>query len=116
MREELEAKLQEAFPSMFKNLYGKPQETCMAFGIECGDGWFDIQAELDVANNPEFTVDQLKEKFGLVRIYYSGYHSDGISKLIDRAEERSAVTCERCDKPGKPSSTGWIKVRYRECK
>jgi hypothetical protein len=124
MKDELEAKLQEAFPSMFKNLYGKPQQTCMAFGIECGDGWFDllyelchhIEERLRLAGNPEFTFDQIKEKFGLIRIYYSGYHADEISTLIDWAEKVSAKTCEQCGKPGKATSKGWIKVRCLECR
>jgi hypothetical protein len=123
VREELELKLQEAFPSMFKDLYGNPKDTCMAFGIECGDGWYKllydlfhgIQQELNKNGNPDFVLDQIKEKFGLVRVYYSGYHSEEISKLIDIAEARSAVTCEKCGKLGKPNSKGWIKVRCSEC-
>jgi len=123
MNDKLEAKITEAFPSMFKNMYGSPQETCMAFGIECGDGWFDliyklceaIQQELQNNGNPPFTVDQVKEKFGSLRFYYSGYNNEAISSFIKIAEDISAVTCEQCGKPGKPTTKGWIKIRCSEC-
>jgi hypothetical protein len=124
MNSALESRLQDEFPDMFKNLYGDPIKTCMAFGIECGDGWFEllrelcfgIHAELDKANYPEFTIDQVKEKFGTLRFYYSGYHSEEIDNLIHKAEACSALTCEHCGRPGKLSNDGWVKVRCQECK
>ena len=42
MREELDKKLCEKYPLLFKNRYGNPQETLMCFGLECGDGWYNI--------------------------------------------------------------------------
>ncbi len=42
MTPELEGKLQETYPELFEGLYGSPLQTALAFGLECGDGWFDI--------------------------------------------------------------------------
>lgn len=42
MRDELDAKLVEKYPKIFKNRYGGMQETAMCWGFECGDGWYQI--------------------------------------------------------------------------
>lgn len=42
MREELDKKLVEKYPHMFKNRYGDMRTTCMCWGFECGDGWYQI--------------------------------------------------------------------------
>lgn len=42
MRDELDKALVEKHPSMFKNRYAPMTETCMCWGFECGDGWYDI--------------------------------------------------------------------------
>ena len=40
MNEQLSNKLLERYPLIFKDYGGDPMKTCMAFGIECGSGWF----------------------------------------------------------------------------
>lgn len=42
MREELDAKLVEKYPTIFKNRFASMQETAMCWGFECGDGWYQI--------------------------------------------------------------------------
>ena len=117
------------------------QETCMGWGFECGDGWFqilnqlmgNIQHHIDWQNRqrevairfnskassdemrevpkeiPQVTLDQVKEKFGTLRFYYTG-GDDYISGLVTMAESMSGVTCEECGKPGNGTSGGWIKT------
>lgn len=46
MREELDAKLVEKYPRMFKNRYGDMRETCMCWGFAVGDGWYNVIASL----------------------------------------------------------------------
>jgi hypothetical protein len=46
MRQELEEKLYKKYPKLFKEVGLPPTQSCMAFGIECSDGWYHI---LDVA-------------------------------------------------------------------
>lgn len=42
MREELDKELCERYPLIFAQRNGSIQETCMAWGFACGDGWFNI--------------------------------------------------------------------------
>lgn len=42
MKEELDYFLVKRFPEFFKNRYGSPHDTCMCWGFECGDGWFNL--------------------------------------------------------------------------
>jgi len=89
------------------------------FGIECGDGWFDILWKLCEAIEPlvreGFTIDQIKEKFGGLRFYVDGA-TDEVYELISKTEELSYKTCEGCGKPGKPNAGGWIITLCDECR
>ncbi len=92
----------------------------MVFGLECGDGWYNllddlcckIQKHLD--ENPQlesFKMRQIKEKFGELSFYYQG-GDDYISKVVREAEQQSYKTCELCGNDGNPcrSETGWLKT------
>jgi hypothetical protein len=57
----------------------------------------------------QVTLDQVKEKFGTLRFYYTG-GDDYISGLVSMAESMSGVTCEECGKPGTSTGGGWIKT------
>ena len=131
MRQELDELLCEKYPKMMVNRLKPMQETCMCWGFECGDGWFNIlnqlmsniQHHIDW-NNQNFekgykqykqvsqvTLDQVKEKFGTLRFYYSG-GDDEISGMVRMAESMSGVTCEECGNPGKCRGSGWM---YTAC-
>jgi hypothetical protein len=56
---------------------------------------------------PQVTVDQVKEKFGTLRFYYSG-GDDVIDGMVRMAEAMSAVTCEKCGNVGRRRGAGWI--------
>ena len=162
----------KVYPKMMVNRNLHMTETCMCWGFECGDGWFQILNQLmgniqhhidwkvrqhevaikfntiaeqlkagdstlfdeehkDLLNRdyvekrkqelienplreipelvPQVTLDQVKEKFGTLRFYYSG-GDDYISGLVSMAESMSGVTCEECGKPGTQTSGGWIKT------
>jgi len=62
---------------------------------------------------PQVTVDQVKEKFGTLRFYYSG-GDEYISGLVTMAESMTGVTCEECGKPGKQVGGGWIATLCKE--
>ena len=62
---------------------------------------------------PQVTLDQVKEKFGTLRFYYSG-GDDYIRGLVSMAESMSGVTCETCGKPGTSTGGGWIKTACKE--
>jgi len=80
MKKELELKLVECYPSLYKDYGGDPVHTCMHWGFECGDGWFNLifllSYELDLFSKTYkigITADQVKQKFGYLRFYY---HTD----------------------------------------
>ena len=183
MKQELDKLLCEKYPKMMVNRNKNMQETCMCWGFECGDGWYNIlnqlmgniqhhidwkekqhnwavkynemaqagkngNAELfadlvakeyadsptigaeyikgrceEMIKNPlrdvpdlipQVTLDQVKEKFGTLRFYYSG-GDDYISGLVSMAESMTGVTCEECGNPGESRGGGWIHVYCEPC-
>lgn len=174
MKEQLDNLLCEQYPKMMVNREKSMMETCMCWGFECGDGWFNIlnqlmgniQHHIDwkekqrnwaiehnemvtqakagdyklffeqssstssqeykdkrlaeiVAGDfrkvpesiPQVTLDQVKEKFGTLRFYYSG-GDDIIDGMVRMAESMSGVTCEECGNLGKPRGKSWF---YTAC-
>lgn len=175
MKKEYDEYLCKTFPRMFANRYKPMTETCMCWGFDCGDGWYDIirtlcgsiqsrinwqrqsrarviqynrclqralkgdkagliwfytysdagptehtykEVEKAIAN-PNFrkvpekidqvVVDQVKEKFGTLRFYYTG-GDDTIDGMVQMAESMSACVCEECGNPGTQTRGGWIRT------
>lgn len=105
------------FPDIFRDIDKSPQETCMCWGFEVGPGWYPLIYKLCVKlltlselTKVTFIADQVKEKFGTLRFYW---HSEGstatmvdaaesiANDIVDKAERRSAYTCERCGDHGR---------------
>jgi len=42
MTQELDEKLCKKYPKIFANRYGDMRTTCMCWGMDCGDGWYQI--------------------------------------------------------------------------
>jgi hypothetical protein len=61
----------------------------------------------------QVTLDQVKEKFGTLRFYYTG-GDDYISGMVRMAESMSGVTCEECGAPGEQNDGGWIRTLCEE--
>lgn len=92
---------------------------------QVGEGWQPIIRELEeqlIALDPDYTVDQIKEKFGGLRYYYFptpglGQETyDAMLNLVAEAEDKSYETCEDCGAPGKPGGVGWIRTLCDECR
>jgi len=120
MKQEYDTYLCTTFPKMFVNRYKPMTETTMCWGFECGDGWYhiinqlcaNIQHHIDWKNRkeevvPQVTVDQVKEKFGSLRFYFTG-GDDYIRGMATMAESMSGVTCEQCGNPGSTVGRGWL--------
>ena len=75
-------------------------------------GWHGLVDELfDLAKKENFTVAQVKEKYGILRIYVDDANM-GMHIKIDNLERRSANMCEICGKAGERISRGgWLKTR-----
>ena len=63
---------------------------------------------------PQVTLDQVKEKFGTLRFYYSG-GDDYISGMVSLAESLTGVTCEECGNPGERKGGGWVRTMCEPC-
>lgn len=131
--------LYEKYPALFANKDKTPMQSCMAFGIECNIGWYDIissvcyriiqyeknnkyHTERKQKEDPSYTsgyypvtFDQIKEKWGGLRIYYIG-GDDYIKGVVDMAEEMSYKICERCGCPGSPNKQGWVMTLCDNCR
>ena len=177
MKQELDKLLCEKYPKMMVNRTKPMMETCMCWGFECGDGWFNILDQLmgniqhhidwrekqrngaikynematqakagnfdlfeedmkalpndeykekrlaeivagdfrEVPNSiPQVTLDQVKEKFGTLRFYYTG-GDDAIDGMVRMAESMTEVTCEECGNVGERRGGGWIHTFCNPC-
>ena len=90
----------ERFPILFQNRTKPMTETCICFGIECPIGWYHILEQLCTVlefYNMEFTknygiaivADQVKEKFGTLRFYYTVRDVDGNGMAVNDIDELS---------------------------
>ena len=132
MNKELELKLVEKYPNILCDYGGDMQKTCMHWGMECGDGWYDLLdgllEKLDYISKHsgvQVVADQIKEKFGTLRFYYSTIIKTDfnvepvvdkiISDVVIAAERKSAYICEKSGKRGELCSrTGWLRTLSRE--
>lgn len=92
----------------------------IAFGFDCADGWFNILLECSIAIENEINklpldeqvycyATQVKEKYGTLRFYMSGYN-ETIEEIISVAEGKTFVTCEVCGEPGKLRGDSWVRT------
>lgn len=122
MKQELEDEFKSRWPTWFAGLRGQPMDSCLAFGFECTDGWYDLLKRLcediEALGPPEdFRVLQVKEKFGGLRFYTSGC-SEAIHKRVDQAEKESYETCEECGTTSNVTTggKGWISTLCDDCR
>lgn len=128
MNSELQGTLYEKYPSLFENKNKTIRESCMAWGIETGDGWFNILNSLCYAisqheknilikkeNYELVKFDQIKEKFGGLRVYFSG-GDEFVRGLVSMAEASSYFICETCGNKGSPNKQGWISTLCDICR
>ena len=142
MDQELENKLYEKYPQFFVNKDQTPMQSPMCFGIETGNGWYEIISSLcwmikqhednkewrkkyleendpeKLKQEPEYfpvRFDQIKEKYGTLRVYFSG-GDEYVEGLVSMAEAISGKICEVCGNKGKSSGGGWITTLCEEHK
>jgi len=122
MKKELELKLVEKYPTLYQRYGGDMRKTCMHWGFEHGDGWYNLIDELSSKLEPfGIITEQVKEKFGGLRFYcdYPKHLSEkDINKIIEIKniyENLSYHTCEKCGKPGEVRRGGWIQTLCDEC-
>jgi len=81
----------------------------MCFGFEHGNGWYDLvystleELEKIVGDKYQLNVIQVKQKFGLLRIYVRTTNhkkEKAIYETIHKMEDLSGSVCENCGKAG----------------
>lgn len=127
------------FPNLFIERNLPATQTCMCWGIDVGNGWFDLLwklcEKLEKFNGLVFT--QVKEKLGGLRVYYRlesksrlffrGINSKSkrkikrryktIDYLIGQTERMSFKICEFCGKTADSKSKGyWDPTSCETCR
>jgi hypothetical protein len=123
MKPELQKQLVEKYPKIFTMVGSTPQQSCMAWGLCIGDGWYwlidnlclQLQHDTDVNDKPQVVAAQVKEKFGGLRFYVNG-GTDEQYGAIHFAEMLSYTICEMCGTTeGVKQTKGWINSLCAKC-
>jgi hypothetical protein len=123
MNPELDKKLCDKYPEIFRDRHGDMRTTAMVWGFECGEGWYQIidtlcgcmQSYTMANGKPQVVATQVKEKYGTLR-FYTQDHDDTVDGIIRVAEEWSSRTCEVCGQAGVLRGNSWVKTRCEEHK
>lgn len=118
----LEKRVREIYPDFFVT---KPGPMIWTPCIATGDGWFPILislfralGELAAYSGATFIGQQIKEKLGQLRVYFSTHNIEDsdvmqlASLFIQSAEFYSGCMCEICGNTGSLArDNGWLRVR-----
>jgi len=117
-------KIFKKYPKIFYEKDMPMDKTCMCWGLECGDGWynlidnlcFNLQYISDVTGN-QIVATQVKEKYGTLSFYTNGV-SDMADDIIEAYSQISASICERCGSSDNVKRTKgyWIKYLCKKCR
>lgn len=110
MTKALQDKLKRKYVHLMeRSLAGTTPSPFRLDGFAVGDGWYKlVDTALSVlAEFPTTRIDQIKEKFGGLRIYFAGNISDRARDIIDRLEKLSFTTCEVCGEYGETRSLNY---------
>lgn len=120
MNQDLDDKLCGEFPNLYRDRHASMQVTCMCWGFNIDDGWFDLVYDLSVnieklilelpeQARADCKCSQVKEKFGGLRFNMDGA-TDDMYELIRAAEALSYHICETCGDQGGLRKGGWMKT------
>ena len=100
MNQELQDRLFKKYPKIFIQKDLSPSETCMCYGIDCGDGWYSLIDSL-CSKLQQYTriskiaveAKQVKSKLGGLR-FYTDCDDDYVKGLVAMAREISFIIDE----------------------
>ena len=123
--------LLERFPVLYREAWATPSNAARPFardGFDVGDGWFGIVERMSakLVADPTLHIDQLKEKWGRLTVYFTpsaapaptaaGMPEEELDRAIDEAEQESERTCMVCGEPGTSEKRGrWVTVLCGPC-
>lgn len=67
MKKELDDMLVKRFPVLYQDRRSPMTQTCMCWGFDCGDGWFEIIWQLSLAIENELEYSRLQERWFLFK-------------------------------------------------
>lgn len=129
MSPEKQEELYRKYPRIFKQEGLPVTQSCMGWGISCGDGWYllidqicqkieEVYVQIPAEYKDELflTAAQVKEKFGGLRFYIDAScgsrprpaQLDALYQAINRAEAESMQTCEECGATGNRGGKYWM--------
>jgi hypothetical protein len=143
MSPDKDEELSKKYPRIFKQCLSENQISSCGFGIDTGDGWYDLIdvlcsqiqrhvdqvisiqrhslkngsiKEEDVVPEDDLQVValQVKEKFGGLCFYAHGC-DDSVRGMIDMAESMSFRVCEECGRRGRTRDGSWIHTHCDLC-
>ena len=137
MKIELEEQLYIKYPELFIQKTLPITQSAMGFGIETGDGWFNLIDQccnklslISKCTGISISFSQVKEKYGTLRLYmrvifptvsvYSDEQLATFMDIIDMIEEyaeiQSGHICEECGEMGQIDYTaGWLSCSCENC-
>lgn len=124
MKSELQKQLFDKYPKIFKQKDLSMKETCMCWGIDTPDSWFDILDKLcyniqriaDKKGLEQAEATQVKEKFGSLR-FYTNFYDEDIESYIEKAEQRTMEICAVCSsKDNIKTTSGWVTYLCEKCR
>lgn len=106
MREDLDAALCRDFPNLYRERYENRPDSIMQYGFTCGDGWEPLirraSAQLEAlilalpeAERPLYRAQQVKSKFGGLRLYMPRKTPE-MDAVLRVADAESFTLCEVC--------------------
>ena len=117
MNKQLQEVLFDKYPKLFRQKDLPKSESSLAFGIECGDGWYTLIDELsqELTDKYDGIVEygQIKPKFGILTVHVDQLNGTGLfndlNNVVSKYEDRSTITCEQCGKKAiRKTVNGWI--------
>lgn len=118
MKKELDDLLCKKYPKIFRDRYGDMKITCMVWGFECGDGWFNIidtmcgiiQRHIDFSkrNNIQTRWENYQLKKAIYKnkveeyankkykLFLNGYRQKYVDKMLENLESFILPVPDRC--------------------
>ena len=105
----------------------RPDRSIDQWSEDVGVGWRPLIRSLDASLrefDPDYRIDQVKEKFGGLRYYYSSSkplqtgHDKAMETLVRHTEDASFKICEDCGAPGDTKAINgfWLKTLCPLCR
>jgi hypothetical protein len=88
MNDQLTQRLVRRFPVLYQDYHSPMTRTCMCWGFDHGDGWFEIIWQLSLAIEGELNYSWLRERWYLFKKSFFGVWNKFIYSLSPNAQDK----------------------------